>query len=82
VEAEAAAEAARVQQVAVVKLAETLGQFHTFAPAVCSCNDQVSGSAAVVPAAPTRGGGGDTVAVGTAGGSAAVAPTAPAPGDR
>ena len=40
----------------------------------------MSGSAAVVPAAPTHGGGGDTVAVGTAGGSAAVALTAPAPG--
>ena len=81
VEAEAAAEAARAQQVAVAKLAEALGQCHTVAPAVGSGNDPVSGSAAVVPAAPTRGGGGDTVAVNTAGGSAAVAPTTPAPGD-
>jgi hypothetical protein len=81
VEAEAAAEAARAQQVAVAKLAEALGQCHTVAPAVGSGNDPVSGSAAVVPAAPTRGGGGDTVTVNTAGGSAAVAPTAPAPDD-
>jgi hypothetical protein len=80
VEAEAAAEAARAQQVAVVKLAEALGQCHTVVPAVGSGNYPVSGSAAAVPAASTRGSGGDTVAVNTAGGSAAVAPTAPAPG--
>jgi hypothetical protein len=78
--AEAAAEAARAQQVAVVKLAEALGQCHTVVPAVGSGDDPVSGSAAAVPAASTRGSGGGTVAVNTAGGSAAVAPTAPALG--